>query len=387
MTVPECNTRSERSFGPAPAPGTASARPSETVVSVDLADRSYPIVIGTSRSLAPIIPASAAPTRVMLVSDDRVAAHYAAGWRDALESLGLRCHVAVIPDGEASKSLTWTGRLYAAAAEAGLDRHSLVIALGGGVVGDLAGFVAATYLRGLRLIQAPTSLLAMVDSSVGGKTAINIAAGKNLVGAFHQPAAVLIDLATLETLPAREYRSGLAEVVKYGAIRDLAFFEWLEVHAGAILARDPQVLRPLVARCCEIKADVVGQDEREGGLRAILNFGHTLGHAIETAAGYGHWLHGEAVALGMLFAARLSQDLYGLPASYTDRIAALLTRFGLPCRAPATLGWKDLLQAMTRDKKTIDGALRFVLLEKPGQALYNCAVEHHRLETCWKDLL
>ena len=354
-------------------------------LTVDLGSRAYPIHIGHRPAHGDLLSLTPPARRALLVSDAHVAPRYATRWQRALEGLGIDTRLTEIPPGESSKSLTWAGRLYTAAAEAGLDRRSLIVALGGGVVGDLAGFVSATYLRGIRLIQAPTTLLAMVDSSVGGKTAINIAAGKNLVGAFHQPAAVIADLATLDSLPGREYRSGLAEVLKYGAIHDAAFFAWLEDHVDAILARDPPTLEALVARCCAIKAEVVATDERESGLRAILNFGHTLGHAVETVAGYGQRLHGEAVALGMVFAARLSCRQLGLDTASCRRLVDLLERLALPVQPPTDMTWQALRHVMDRDKKAVDGAPRFVLLKSLGQAAHDLAVADSTLQREWED--
>jgi 3-dehydroquinate synthase len=256
-----------------------------------------------------------------------------------------------------------------------LERKSFIVALGGGVVGDLAGFVAATYLRGIPFVQAPTTLLAQVDSSVGGKTGVNLQAGKNLVGAFYQPRLVLCDLDTFRTLPQREYVSGLAEVIKYGIIYDAILFAQLERNLPKLLARDPGTLGAVVARCCEIKAAVVGQDETESGLRAILNFGHTIGHAIENTAGYGKYLHGEAISIGQVAAARLSQQVLGLRSGDVARIEKLLVQAGLPVRyelTPARL--KKLFAAMTLDKKVSAGEVKFVLADKLGRVKFGCQV-------------
>jgi 3-dehydroquinate synthase len=272
-----------------------------------------------------------------------------------------------VTPGEASKSLAVAARLYDALAQLPADRSTPIIAVGGGVVGDLAGFVAATWHRGVPLFMAPTSLLAMVDSSVGGKVGVNHVAGKNLIGAIHQPAGVWIDTAFLATLPDREFRSGLAEVVKDGVILDAAFFDWLEKNAAAVLARDPQAIERVICRCCELKAVVVEADERESsGGRMVLNYGHTFGHAFETVAGYGAWLHGEAVAAGMICASRLAERLKMIPAEVTSRQKNLLERFGLPT-APDP-GWPldTLMTAMQRDKKAVAGRLRFVLPTRIG---------------------
>jgi 3-dehydroquinate synthase len=275
--------------------------------------------------------------------------------------------VATVPAGEGSKSLAEAARLYTRLAARAADRRTPVIAVGGGVVGDLAGFVAATYNRGLPLVMVPTTLLAMVDSSVGGKVGINLPEGKNLVGAFHQPAAVWIDTDLLATLPDREYRSGLAEVVKYGVILDAEFFGWLEASADAVLRREPAAVAHVVARSCRLKADVVEQDEREEtGLRMVLNYGHTFAHAFEAVGGYGAWLHGEAVAAGMACASRLAERRGLIPSEVTARQVKLLSRFGLPTeRRP---GWEPdaILAVMRRDKKNVGGRLRFILPTRLG---------------------
>jgi 3-dehydroquinate synthase len=285
----------------------------------------------------------------------------------ALREAGFRTAVATVPAGEGSKSLAELSRLYDALYDMAADRRTAVVAVGGGVVGDLGGFAAATYNRGLPLLMVPTTLLAMVDSSVGGKTGVNHPKGKNLIGAFHQPAGVWIDTAFLDTLPDREFRSGLAEVVKYGVILDADFFEELEANAGAILDRDPERLQAIIARSCRLKADVVEKDEREEtGLRAVLNYGHTFAHAFEAVAGYGTWLHGEAVAAGMVCAGRLAERLGRVPDGFTRRQAQLLEAFGLPT-APLP-GWPAdaLIDAMRRDKKAAGGSLRFVLPTRLG---------------------
>jgi 3-dehydroquinate synthase len=262
-----------------------------------------------------------------------------------------------------------------------LERKSFVVALGGGVVGDLAGFVAATYLRGISFVQVPTTLLAQVDSSVGGKVGVNLPAGKNLVGAFWQPRRVLCDLSTLDTLPDREYRSGLAEVIKYGIIRDARLFRRLEQRVPELLERDPATLTGVVARCCEIKAEVVGQDETEGGLRAILNFGHTIGHALEAVFGYRRFLHGEAIAIGQVCAARLSVSQLGASAKDVERIERLFQRVGLPTRITLTnLQRARVVEAMRLDKKVSGGAIKFVLAESIGRVRFGQEVSSSALE-------
>ncbi len=364
-------------------------------VRVELGQRSYLIRLACELSFegwtdCPI-PAGSS---VLVVSDDTVHALYGERVRAALERRGIGVASAVIRPGEASKSLSSLPALYAAAASGGLDRRGTVVALGGGVVGDLAGFVAATYLRGVRFVQIPTTLLAMVDSSVGGKTGVNLPEGKNLVGAFHQPAGVLIGLSTLDTLPAREFAAGMAEVIKYGAIRDADLLERIE-RGGAALGRpdaDVGVLGDLVARCCRIKAQVVAADERETGERALLNFGHTLGHAVEKALGYGVWLHGEAVAFGMVYAVRLAERLGRCPAPWSDRLAAVLRRFGLPTTRRrlhedtdgAPPSWEDLRAAMAGDKKARGGTPRLVLCDAPGQAVHGVEVDEDVLRAVWK---
>jgi 3-dehydroquinate synthase len=274
-----------------------------------------------------------------------------------------------VPPGETSKSLAQVADLYDHLVDLKADRSTVVVALGGGVVGDLAGFVAATYARGLPLVQVPTTLLSMVDSSVGGKTGVNHPKGKNLIGSFHQPAGVLIDTATLATLPDREYRAGLAEVVKYGVILDSSFFAYLEHHAADINAREPSVLRRIVATSCELKAAVVEQDEYEtSGLRAVLNYGHTFAHAFEALAGYGELLHGEAVSIGMLYASRLAARLERIPDSLTERQRMLLEALRIPTRLPASFRATpvELIECMRLDKKSMAGRLRFVLPTRLG---------------------
>ena len=338
-------------------------------VTVPLQDRSYPILIG-----AGILPQIGERARqvgirgaVAVVQDAAVSEWYGPQVRQSLEAAGYRVVVVEVPSGEASKCLDQLGRFYDAFAAARLDRTSAVVALGGGVVGDLAGFAAASYLRGIDFIQVPTTLLAQVDSSVGGKTGIDLSAGKNLVGAFHQPRLVLADLATLETLPRREFVAGMAEVIKYGIIVDPELFAYLEQNSEAVLSHQPDVLAHLVARSCEIKAEVVGRDERESGLRAILNYGHTVGHAVEAVAGYGRYLHGEAIALGAVAAGELSRRLAGLTAADAARIEALLARYGLPVRLDEELPEAQLFQAMRLDKKVREGELRFVLARRIGE--------------------
>jgi 3-dehydroquinate synthase len=335
---------------------------------VALAERSYPIHVGQGLlARAHELLALRAQTRVVIVSNPVVAAYHLARLRDGLAAGGVASEVVLVPDGEAHKSFATLQDLLTRLLELRADRATTLVALGGGVVGDLAGFAAAIYQRGVPFVQVPTTLLAQVDSSVGGKTGINHALGKNMIGAFHQPQAVLIDTDCLLTLPARELAAGLAEVVKHGAIRDVAFFEWLEGAAKALLARDPQALAHAILESCRIKAAVVAADERETGERALLNFGHTFGHAIETATGYGTWLHGEAVGAGMALAARLSERVLAFPHADTERLCALLRALGVPLDPPQ-LPLARWLTLMQRDKKVVGGRLRFVLLEALGRA-------------------
>jgi 3-dehydroquinate synthase len=339
-----------------------------TAIEIDVAlgERRYPIRIG-ARLLddADGWRAALRGRHALVVTDTHVAPLYLARVR---EGLGALTHDAIVlPAGESSKTLDNVACVLDALAALGASRDAAVIALGGGVVGDLAGFAAATWMRGVDFVQLPTTLLAMVDSSVGGKTGVNLAAGKNLAGAFHQPRAVFIDTATLATLPGREYAAGLAEVVKYGAIGDAAFFERLEANAAALDARDEDALAEAIAFSCRYKAGVVARDERELGERALLNFGHTFGHALEAERGYGDLLHGEAVAIGMVLAARLSAELGRAPAADGERLARLLSRFGLPV-APPHADADALLARMRLDKKNVSGRLRLILWRGIGNA-------------------
>jgi 3-dehydroquinate synthase len=346
-------------------------------VKVELGDRTYEILIGRDllAELGPRCKKLGLGSRCAIITDSNVAPHYGKETQRLLEASGFQVTVITIPAGEKSKSLKYVGECYDAMAQHRLERKSFVVALGGGVVGDLAGFVASSYLRGIPFIQVPTTLLAQVDSSVGGKTGINLAAGKNLVGAFYQPRLVLCDLATLDTLPERELRAGMSEVIKYGIIYDALFFRRLEEQLESALNRDPVTLSKIIARCCAIKADVVSQDETETGLRAILNFGHTIGHALEAISGYGKYLHGEAIAVGQVLAARLSQKILGLPAPDAERIRALLDRTKLPVEARLSETEKQkLLGAMKLDKKVVQGQIKFVLARQIGKVEFGCKV-------------
>lgn len=343
---------------------------------VELGERSYDILIGKgllSQAAEHLRPLKLGK-RGVIVTDTNVESRYAGAVCDALAKDGCTAEVLSVPAGEASKSLRQANRLFEKLPSLGLDRHSFLIALGGGVVGDLAGYVAACYLRGIALVQIPTSLLAQVDSSVGGKTGVNLPQGKNLIGAFYQPKLVLADTDTLGTLPERELRSGFAEVIKHGAIRDAAFFEWLEREYKQVLALDPDAVAHVVRRCCEIKAEVVSADERESGLRAILNLGHTVGHAMEALSEYVGLLHGEAIAMGMCCAARLSVKRTGLSEAEAKRLCDLIAASGLPTRLGDSFQLEELLAATRLDKKARDGKLRFVLLKRLGEATISDAV-------------
>jgi 3-dehydroquinate synthase len=336
-------------------------------IEVALGERRYPIRIGSGLLDAPDAWRNAFRGRhAVIVTDEHVAPLYLDRLRVRLSA--LTHETIVLPAGETAKTLDNVARVLETLATLGASRDSTVIALGGGMIGDLAGFAAASWMRGIDFVQVPTTLLAMVDSSVGGKTGVNLAAGKNLVGAFHQPRAVVIDTATLATLPSREYAAGLAEVVKYGAIGDAKFFAWLEANADALNAREADALSTAIAVSCRYKAGVVARDERELGERALLNFGHTFGHAIEAVCGYGEALHGEAIAMGMVLAAGLSARLGRAPVADTERLGVLLTRFGLPIALPAGIEADALLARMRLDKKNVSGRLRLVLWKGIGEA-------------------
>jgi len=338
-------------------------------VNVPLGDRSYSIQIAPNLlpRLGEFSAALGLRGRCAIITDAHVAPRYAKPALASLRAAGSDALVITVPAGETSKNLKTVQRGYDQLAQHRLERKSFIIALGGGVIGDLAGFVAATYLRGIPFVQVPTTLLAQVDSSVGGKVGVNLAAGKNLVGAFYQPRLVLCDLATLRSLPVRELRAGLAEVIKYGIIYDASLFARLERDLPRLLRRDPAILADVVARCCEIKADVVRQDEHETGLRAILNFGHTIGHAIEAISGYGKYLHGEAISIGQVAAAKLSTQLLHFPPADTRRIQKLFQRARLPIRINLSPAQKRrLLDAMLLDKKVTSGQVKFVLARSLG---------------------
>ncbi len=349
-------------------------------LTIDLGQRSYPILTGDALIAHPGTWADLpAATDVVVVTNPTVARLHA----DALEAVLRQRHARVLrvelPDGEEHKNWATLNLIFDAMLAVPCDRRTLIYALGGGVVGDMAGFAAACYMRGIGFVQVPTTLLAQVDSSVGGKTAINHALGKNMIGSFYQPLLVVCDVGLLSTLPPRELRAGLAEVIKYGPIADPALFDWLELHMDDLLAKDRAALLHAVRRSCEIKARVVQQDEREGGLRVILNFGHTFGHAIESGLGYGQWLHGEAVGCGMVLAATLSARLGLISDALVKRITRLVERSGLPTRAP-DLGDAAWLHWMRQDKKAQAGEIQFVLLSAMGQAVVRSAPDDLVLE-------
>lgn len=338
-----------------------------TILEVDLGERSYPIYIGEQLLSNPEYFVKHIPGRqVMVVSNDVVAPLYLDKLLEALESF----HVAtvVLPDGEEHKNMSSMDKIYTALLENRFDRTCTLVALGGGVVGDMTGFAAASYQRGVNFVQVPTTLLSQVDSSVGGKTGVNHPLGKNMIGAFHQPLCVVADTTSLNTLPDRELSAGLAEVIKYGLINDLPFFEWLEDNMARLLNRDPEALAYAIERSCADKAGVVSADEREAGQRALLNLGHTFGHAIETGMGYGAWLHGEAVGAGMCMAAQLSLKLGRMDSGSVARVLALMEQANLPTAAPDELTAEQMLATMSVDKKVIAGSLRLVLMNGIGQS-------------------
>ena len=335
---------------------------------VDLDERSYPIYIGRDLLQDPLLlQRHIGGQQVVLVSNTTVAPIYMDRLRQAVADRALVTEV-ILADGEQHKTLETFGEIIDQVMAARHNRSTTFIALGGGVVGDMTGFAAACYQRGVGFVQIPTTLLAQVDSSVGGKTAVNHPQGKNMIGAFYQPQAVLIDIQTLHTLPEREFAAGLAEVIKYGLIADEPFYRWLEEEMPRLLAREEAALAEAIERSCALKADIVARDEREGGLRAILNLGHTFGHAIETAQGYGAWLHGEAVAAGMVLALRLSEQRGQIAAGESDRLCRLLDRVGLPVAPPVGMSCDEFVDLMGRDKKVIDGRLRLILLRAIGDA-------------------
>lgn len=347
-------------------------------LSVDLGDRSYPILIGAGLLQLPELLAPHIHGRqVLVVTNETVAPFYLELVRKSLASFNVES--IVLPDGEKYKTLETLNTIFDALIEYKHNRTTTLVALGGGVIGDMTGFAAACYQRGVNFIQIPTTLLAQVDSSVGGKTAVNHPAGKNMIGAFYQPQCVVADTDTLNTLPDRELRAGLAEVIKYGLIADADFFNWLEQNIELLVNRDAEAMAYAIARSCENKAKVVSQDEREGGIRAILNLGHTFGHAIETFQSYRDWLHGEAIAAGMVMAADLSCTMGWLSSEDVARAKGLIAQCGLPIAAPQAMKAGDFLELMSVDKKVLDGSLRLVLLKSIGEAVVTSNFNHKLL--------
>ena len=348
-----------------------AATPAEQV-QISLGERSYPIAIGAALLDNPAtwakLPRAAT---ALIVTNSTVAPIYAQRLQTALAGRYKIIHTVVLPDGEEYKTWSTLNLIFDALLQNGSDRKTVLFALGGGVVGDMTGFAAASYMRGVPFVQVPTTLLAQVDSSVGGKTAINHPLGKNMIGAFYQPQLVVCDLDTLQTLPQRELSAGLAEIIKYGPIADMAFFDWIEANLDALLAREPAALAHAVKRSCQIKAGVVGQDERDVGLRVTLNFGHTFGHAIEAGLGYGAWLHGEGVGCGMVMAATLSQRLGLIDAAFVQRLTTLIDKAGLPVVGPKLAPSDNAgryLELMRVDKKAEAGEIKFVVIDAPGSA-------------------
>jgi len=346
-------------------------------ITVSLGDRSYPITVaaGLFNDPASFWPLKAGDN-AMLVTNETLAPIYLDKLSTLLSQAGVKVDQVILPDGEKYKTLAVMDEVFTALLQKPHGRDTTLIALGGGVIGDLTGFAAASYQRGVRFIQVPTTLLSQVDSSVGGKTAVNHPLGKNMIGAFYQPASVVVDTDCLTTLPARELASGLAEVIKYGIILDGDFFQWLEQNLDALLALDEKAMAYCIRRCCELKAEVVAADEREMGLRALLNLGHTFGHAIEAHMGYGNWLHGEAIAAGMVMAARTAERLGQFSSADTDRIIALLLRAGLPVHGPASMKAEEYLPHMMRDKKVLAGEMRLVLPLAIGRSEVRAGVAH-----------
>jgi 3-dehydroquinate synthase len=352
-------------------------------VSVQLVNRSYEIKIapGLLKHLGGECARLKLGGRCAIITDTNAGKHFAKPVYESLLKAGFEPVLITVPAGEKSKRISVVEKCYDQLAAHRLERKSFIVALGGGVVGDLAGFIAATYLRGIPFVQIPTTLLAQVDSSVGGKTGVNLGAGKNLVGAFYQPRLVLCDLETLKTLPEREFRAGLSEVIKYGIIFDAKLFVQLERDLSKILKRETKTLSEIIARCCEIKAEVVSQDETETGLRAILNFGHTIGHAIENSFGYGKYLHGEAISIGQIIESKLSFVMAGLPGRDAGRIRDLIKRTGLPYFIKLTITQRQkMFEAMKLDKKVSGGEIKFVLAEKIGKVRFDQKVPADLIE-------
>lgn len=349
-------------------------------IQVDLGERSYPIAIQAgSLNDAGFLLQAINSKQVVVITNNIVAPLYLNTLLDTLSGGDKDVSTIILADGEANKTLASFEHVMEKLLQQRTSRDACIIALGGGVVGDLSGFVAACYQRGIDFIQVPTTLLSQVDSSVGGKTAVNHPLGKNMIGAFYQPKAVVIDPTTLGTLPANEFAAGMAEVIKYGIIYDAEFFDWLETHKANIKQQDPSALSTMIARCCQIKADIVNQDEKEHGIRALLNLGHTFGHAIEAQMGFGNWLHGEAVSSGTVLACELSVMRNQMSSSELRRVVELLAYFDLPITGPADMSAQDYITHMQRDKKVLSGTMRFILPVGIGKALVVSDVTHSEL--------
>lgn len=353
---------------------------------VDVGERKYPVYIGEHLldQVGGILKKSGAEGKILVITNPTIGDLYIEPLKQGLEDEGFTVSAVEVPDGEEYKTLEWASRLYGALLDHSIDRSSMVLALGGGVIGDLAGFVAATFKRGLPIVQVPTTLLAQVDASIGGKVAVDHPRGKNMIGCFHQPRCVVISLDTLRTLPQREMKAGLAEVIKYGAIRDGDLFGYLEDNLGAFLSLDMEALQVAVKRSCQIKASVVAEDERDTGLRMILNFGHTIGHALEAATGYGPFRHGEAVAIGMVCAADIGRRMGKTQEAACRRITALIEKAGLPVQAEG-LDHEEIFSFLRHDKKVHRGKIRFVLATRIGEVIITDAVEEDMIRTVIKE--
>jgi len=357
-------------------------------VKVGLGEKSYDILIGYPLGeIGGMLKKYTKGIKSLIVTNPTIAEYYLETVERSLQEAGFRVFVAQVPDGEKHKSQTEASRLYAKCVEYRLERESIIVGLGGGVIGDLAGYVAATFMRGLPIVQVPTTFLAQVDSSVGGKVAVNLPEGKNLVGSFYQPFLVYIDLAVLKTLPVEEMEAGMAEVVKYGIILDKNFFEYLEEKIGKLRELDLEVLERVVAQCCKLKARVVEKDEREKGLRSILNFGHTLGHALEALTDYKKYKHGEAVAIGMVGACRIAEEMGMFKKEARDRIERLIEKAGLPGRIGVELSIDDIIQVLSLDKKVRAGKVRFVLPERMGRVVVRDDVPEHIVKDVIRGLI
>ncbi len=357
-------------------------------IRVDLGDRSYNIIIDTGNlpDIGKTLLKFEFSRKICLLSNPTVFNLYGESVSRSIRGEGFELAEILIPDGEEYKNLDSVEQIYGEMLKARLDRKAVLVALGGGVIGDIAGFAASTYMRGIEFVQVPTTLLAQVDSSVGGKTGVNHALGKNMIGTFWQPRLVWIDTDTLKTLPKREFLSGLAEVIKYGVIWDGEFFRFLEDNVDKVLAHDREALGHIIRVSCEIKAEVVSKDERESGLRAILNYGHTIGHALETATGYTRYLHGEAVAIGMYAEARLAKQLGLLDGDQAERIKAVIDSYGLPSDVPEDIAFESVLSSMRLDKKAVSGDLKFILPERIGSVKIKGGLSREEIEKVFEKL-